>query len=84
LDLDDPAKIVYRIHDTIIETKTIYEKEGIVSNVIFPCGVVVIKNELFVYYGAADKVVAAATVSLKDLMQAFLREAKQKSGFVTK
>jgi predicted GH43/DUF377 family glycosyl hydrolase len=76
LELDNPAKIIYRPRDTIIETRMSYEKEGIVSNVIFPCGAVLIKNKLFVYYGAADKVVAVAAVELKDLMQAFLREGK--------
>ena len=53
-----------------------YEKEGIVSNVVFPCGAVVIRGELFVYYGGADKVCGVATIALKDLLFGLLREAK--------
>ncbi len=53
-----------------------YEKEGIVSNVVFSCGMVVIRGELYVYYGAADKFCGVATIALKDLLSGLLREAK--------
>ncbi len=76
LDLDDPTKILYRTHDTVIETKTLYEKEGIVPNVIFPCGAIVMQNRLFVYYGAADKVIGVATIRMKDLMYTLVNAAK--------
>ena len=45
-----------------------YEKEGIVPNVVFPCGNVVIGNRLFVYYGGGDKVIGIATMELSDLI----------------
>ena len=76
LDLDDPTKVLYRTEDSILEPKMQYEKEGMVSNVVFPCGAVVMRGELFVYYGGADKVCAVATIALKDLLFGLLREAK--------
>ena len=58
-----------------------YEKDGIVSNVVFPCGTAVIRGQLFVYYGGADKVTGVATISLKDLLAGLLREVRfQKKG----
>ena len=45
-----------------------YEKVGDVGNVVFPCGIVQIKDTLYVYYGGADKVVGVATIKLKDLL----------------
>lgn len=74
LDTNNPAKILYRTHDTILEPETLYEKNGLVPNVVFPCGAVVVKDRLFVYYGAADKVVCAAAVDLKNLLDGIMRE----------
>lgn len=76
LDLNDPAKVLYRTEDSILDPKMPYEKEGIVSNVVFSCGMVVIRGELYVYYGAADKFCGVATIALKDLLSGLLREAK--------
>lgn len=53
-----------------------YEKEGVTPYVVFPCGAVVVKNELMVYYGCADKVVGVAVARLDDLTDTLLHEAK--------
>lgn len=76
LDLQDPTKILYRTHDPLLEPKTPYEKNGIVGNVVFPCGAAVIKTELFVYYGGADKVVGVASIDWKFLIEGLVNEAK--------
>lgn len=76
LDLKDPSKILYRTHNTLLEPKMAYEREGLVSNVVFPCGAVVLRGTLFVYYGGADKVVCVATVDLKALVEGLVKEAK--------
>jgi predicted GH43/DUF377 family glycosyl hydrolase len=76
LDLAAPEKVLYRTHDQILEPKMPYEKRGIVSDVVFPCGAAVIKGDLFVYYGGADKVVGVATVKLKDLVDGLSHEAR--------
>jgi predicted GH43/DUF377 family glycosyl hydrolase len=46
-----------------------YEKIGQVPNVIFPCGAVILNDEIFLYYGGADKVVAVAKMGLKDILK---------------
>ncbi len=76
LDKKDPSKILYRTHDPLLEPKMPYEREGIVNNVVFPCGAVVIKHELFVYYGGADKVVGVASIDVDFLIEGLVREAK--------
>jgi predicted GH43/DUF377 family glycosyl hydrolase len=76
LDLKNPEKILYRTHDTLLEPKMPYEREGIVPNVVFPCGAVVIRNQLFVYYGGADKVTCVATIDIKALISGLVKEAK--------
>ena len=80
LDLKDPSRILYRTHDTLLEPKMPYERDGIVSNVVFPCGAVVIHDQLFVYYGGADKVVGVATIEMKALVNGLVKEAKFQEG----
>lgn len=73
LDLDDPTRILAVADNPILEPEMPYEKEGIVPNVVFPCGNVVIGNRLFVYYGGGDKVIGIATMELSDLFNQLTR-----------
>ena len=68
-DLRDPTKIIARTDDSIFDPRHPYEKVGQVSNVVFPCGAVVIGGKLFMYYGGADQVVGVATIPLANLMK---------------
>lgn len=72
LDLDDPAQIIARTDEPILEPETSYEIEGHVPNVVFPCGAVVIAKDLLVYYGGADHVSCVATINLDTLLAELL------------
>ncbi len=67
-DIDDPTKIISRTDEPIFEPELEYEKVGNVPNVVFPCGAVTIGEDIFVYYGGADKVVGVATAKLEKLL----------------
>jgi predicted GH43/DUF377 family glycosyl hydrolase len=69
-DPKNPAKIISRTEKPLFEPETEYEKKGEVSNVVFPCGNVVIKDKIYIYYGGADKVVGVATIKISDLLSA--------------
>lgn len=70
LDLDDPTKVISRTDKWIFAPKEDYEVIGDVPGVVFPTGVIVNKqnDELKLYYGAADTVVALATAKLSDFL----------------
>ena len=68
LDLKDPTVVLSRSADPILEPEQPYEKEGIVPNVVFPCGMIVRDGLVYIYYGGADKVVGVATMELDILM----------------
>lgn len=70
IDKNNPEKILYRSKGWILEPREIYEKQGMIPNVVFTCGAVIIEDMLFVYYGGADTVVAAASCKLPDLLKA--------------
>lgn len=76
LDLNDPTIVLARSTDPIFEPEMDYEKEGIVPNVVFPCGMVEYKELLYVYYGGGDKVVGVATMELNVLLNALTKGAK--------
>ncbi len=69
LDLKNPVKIIGRTDNPIFEPETAYEKEGQISNVVFPCGNVLVGDTVFVYYGGADQVVGVATIKIQELIR---------------
>ncbi|MEA3399130.1 MAG: hypothetical protein U9R00_01295, partial [Patescibacteria group bacterium] len=78
LDLKDPAIVLARSRDPIFEPIEKYEKEGIVNNVVFPCGMVVKKDLVYIYYGGADTVTGVATMDLKVILDALKKGSKLK------
>ena len=69
LDAKDPTKILYDSDQPILEPDEWYENEGYKSGVIYSCGAVIKDNELFVYYGGADKVSCLATTNLDKFLE---------------
>ena len=66
----ETLEVIRRSKDWVLGPKEDYEILGDVGNVIFSCGAVINDdNELLVYYGAADSVVALATADLRDILQ---------------
>ncbi len=80
LDLNDPAKVVARCRNNILEPREPFEHVGQVPNVVFPSGLIVRDvdadgfakpdAEVRVYYGAADTVVGLATNTVQELVDA--------------
>jgi len=68
LDLRDPSNVVAKTAKPILEPKEPYELVGDVPNVVFPTGTAILDNKLYVYYGAADKVIAVATGEIDDML----------------
>ena len=69
LDLENPRRVIARTPEPILEPEEKFERVGVVPNVVFPEGAVVIKDELKVFYGGADKVCCVASVSMKLLIE---------------
>ena len=67
LDKNNPRKVLYRADKPLMTPTKDYEVNGKVNNVIFGSGLVEFKGTYFYYYGAADKVIAVATVSKEEL-----------------
>ncbi|MBI4136829.1 hypothetical protein HY469_02090 [Candidatus Roizmanbacteria bacterium] len=74
LDLDDPTKVIARTPYPIIEPTEHYENGLLKYGVVYPCGAVILDEQLIVYYGGSDAVLCAATAPLNDFLNKMLRE----------
>ena len=70
LDKRNPTKILARTLHPIFEPEMPYEKTGQVAHVVFPCGNVVRKESIYIYYGGGDSVVGVASIEIRALMKA--------------
>ena len=68
LDLKNPLKVLGRLRKPLFSPKAPWEKKGVTDNVVFPTGAVVRDKRLYIYYGAADKLIAAKSVDLTELL----------------
>jgi predicted GH43/DUF377 family glycosyl hydrolase len=68
LDLQNPAKVLYRLPEPILEPELQWERFGHVNNVVFSCGQVVMKEHIFVYYGGADNAIGLAIMEYEDIL----------------
>ncbi|MBD3238730.1 MAG: pesticidal protein Cry7Aa [Candidatus Moranbacteria bacterium] len=69
LDLENPIKIVARMNKPLFSPTHNWEKQGIVNDVVFPTGTAIQGENLIIYYGAADKLIAAKSVNFNELIQ---------------
>ena len=69
-DLTTPEKCLLRGDNWIFGPEELYEREGDVGNVVFPCGLTVAPDgdTLNLYYGAADTCVAMATGRIRRML----------------
>ena len=76
LDLEDPCQVIGKTHSYLLNPREDYETRGIVDNVVFPCGALADaeKDELRLYYGAADTSICLATGPLSQIVDACREE----------
>jgi len=68
LDKDRPHKAIARSPNWIFQAEAPYELSGLTPNVVFPTGLLVRGDELWMYYGAADSCTCLATAKLDDIL----------------
>lgn len=69
LDLENPAKVIARTEDPIMEPTESYELKGFFGSVVFTNGHIVNGDELTIYYGAADEFICGAKFSIKEVLE---------------
>ena len=72
LDLENPLIEIARLPQALFSPELDWELNGEVNNVVFPTGTALFGDTLFIYYGAADSVIACASINLLDLVEELL------------
>lgn len=75
LDLNDPSKVLHRPKTYIMEPTETWEIRGDVPNVVFSCSNNVVSDQLYFYYGGADRMIGLATAPFTEVV-AFAREGE--------
>lgn len=70
LDKTNPTHIISKTEKPLLVPQEKYELRGDVNNVVFPCGAVIEKNILYIYYGAADTICAVASETMENIRAA--------------
>ena len=68
--LNNPTQLIGRLKEPLFSPTEHYEKKGYVNNVVFPTGTALFKDELYIYYGAADSRIAVSSVNINTLLNA--------------
>lgn len=76
LDLKDPRKIIARLPYPLFSPTEDFEINGTVNNIVFPSGTAIFDGKLYIYYGAADKYIAVASVDLNELLEELMKNKK--------
>lgn len=74
LDLENPSIEIARLPYPLFTPEYEWELIGEVNNVVFPTGSALFGDTLFIYYGAADSLIATASVSLDALVAELLAQ----------
>ena len=69
LDAADPSKVLARSRTPVMEPEEPYELEGFFGNVIFTNGHLVDGDRIALYYGASDKVICRADLSVGEVLE---------------
>lgn len=72
LELNNPRNEIARLPYPLFKPEKPWELKGEVNNVCFPTGTALFGDRLYIYYGAADKRIAVASLNLSELMTELL------------
>jgi len=74
LDTSNPLKVTARLKTPLFSPKEKWEKIGNINDVVFPTGAVIDNGMLYIYYGAADKLIALKSIKLDNLLEELIRK----------
>lgn len=74
LDKNNPTKVIARLSHPLFSPIEKWEKNGDVNNVVFPTSAIINGENLDIYYGAADCVIALKKVNIKSLLDELLNK----------
>jgi len=72
LDLNDPRKVIGHLREPLITPGNGLDREGYVPNVVYTCGALEHRGDLFIPFAMADKSTSFVVVEMNELVQRLL------------
>jgi predicted GH43/DUF377 family glycosyl hydrolase len=72
LDLKDPTKVLHRAKASVLNPDEYYENNG-KPGIVYACGAVEMDDEIYVYYGGADRVSCVAAIKTDELLRHIIK-----------
>lgn len=69
LDPENPARVIARSDEPVMEPVAPYEQTGFFGNVVFTNGQIVEGDTIRIYYGASDEVICTAELSISEILR---------------
>ena len=79
LDRNDPHHVLGKLQEPFFIPTEPWEKIGDVNNVVFPTGAIEKEGRIYIYYGAADKVIGCKSVDKNELLTELKNSPLQKA-----
>jgi predicted GH43/DUF377 family glycosyl hydrolase len=68
LDARDPTRVLARPAECVLEPREPWEHLGEVPHVVFSCATLAVGDELWIYYGGADRTIGLARAPKRDVL----------------
>jgi predicted GH43/DUF377 family glycosyl hydrolase len=68
LEADDPTRVLSRPGGHVLEPREPWEHVGDVPHVVFSCATLRVGDELWIYYGGADRAIGQASCPMREVM----------------
>jgi predicted GH43/DUF377 family glycosyl hydrolase len=68
LNIYEQSTVIGRLKQPLFSPTEPWEHEGDVPDVVFPTGAIIKDGRIYIYYGAADKLIAAKSFDLDELL----------------
>jgi predicted GH43/DUF377 family glycosyl hydrolase len=77
LNKKNPCKVIGHLKDPLFSPEKKWEIKGNINNVVFPSGSAIFDDRLYIYYGAADKRIAVASLDFDELLAELLKSREK-------
>jgi beta-1,2-mannobiose phosphorylase / 1,2-beta-oligomannan phosphorylase len=83
LDLENPKMVLSRLKKPLFSPCKLAIEKNQICDMVFPTGYALYDNDLYIYYGVHNKVIASASIKLNELLLELRTQQKRKNAITT-
>jgi predicted GH43/DUF377 family glycosyl hydrolase len=83
LDLENPKMVLSRLKTPLFSPCKLAVEKNLICDMVFPTGYALYYNDLYIYYGVSDKLIATASIKLDELLLELITQQKSRDAITT-